>query len=472
MVRGSAARCSGSGLEVPRRAPAGGSRGLAVLMGTWRKGRIGIPLQPVRRAALHPSVADVSRQAQTPPSDPLPPPHPGRRCKPTFARRTTTHPLRTPVELLRRRRNAPCLYPSTMHDYPRTGFERLLCQFRRLLGQLLGHSRPDHGIGRTSEAVLALAVLCTGLASYTYLRQAAVHDQTTILEVELERRSQQLTSALRGAVELRASEGERIASAGSLPHLPELSVPLLGGRDTLYWNDGFVLRRTVARIGEDGVAGEIVADLRIWEADAAVTDDERLGETGEAALCGLSGLRKICFPSRFQPAGRVSTVATPAETPTDRALHGESGTSRPVDYRGRTTYSAFKPLDGQRLAFVVSIDEAELLAPIQRQLMLGIPVLVLLAAGGVFLIGRQLRPLTAELAGAKLQIGRGGGFAYCRRGRDQAGKEAVATCRRQSPFPDRISGSGLHLPICQSRSRSVVSTATRPDHRKAHERPG
>jgi diguanylate cyclase (GGDEF)-like protein/PAS domain S-box-containing protein len=340
-----------------------------------------------------------------------------------------------------------------MHYYGRKFLDPLLARIRRPLHQAFGRSLADKGIGRTSAAVLALAVACTGLASYTYLRHALVHDRTGILEAELERRSQQVASELRGrkqvaraltgvmdtaramdiyqsaaadaiertgalmtlqiaagrliaagdvrALELLTSGGDRIVMAGFIPLLPELNVSLSGGSDTLYWDDGFVLRTSVVMVGENGNTGQMLADLRVRDADAAIVQNEGLGETGYAALCGLDGSRRICFPSRFQPLGTVSEVALPGEMSPDHAMSGESGTLRLVDYRSRRAYSAFKPLDGHSLAFVVQIDEAELLAPVTRQLVLGIPVLVLLAAGGIFLIGRQLRPLIAELVGAK-----------------------------------------------------------------------
>lgn len=340
-----------------------------------------------------------------------------------------------------------------MHDRHRTSLDQLLFSIGRLLSHWPHHSRAGNRTARTREAVIAVTVLCMGLASYTYISHALVHDRGTTLGAELERRSQQLTLALRGrvevtrssaaplniaramevyqsdeagpiertsalvamqlaarsllepgdlrAVEFRTLGNDRITSAGHLPDLPQLSVPLLDGGDVLYWDEGLVLRTSVPVKGEDGIAGEIVADLRVWNANAAITGDERVGNTGQAALCGLSGARIICFPSRSHPEGEVSTLAASSESPAGRALSGESGTLELVDYRGRPTYSTFKPLDGHRLALVVNTNKSELLAPIKNHLRLGIAGLVLIAAGGVFLIGAQLRPLKAELDSAK-----------------------------------------------------------------------
>jgi len=183
-----------------------------------------------------------------------------------------------------------------------------------------------------------------------------------------------------------------------------LNVALFSGNDSIYWDQGFVIRVSVDVVGDEGTEGSLLADLRVWEADGAVKGIDRLGETGEAGLCGLSNLRRVCFPSRFQPSGSIGDVQTPAKLPSDRALSGESGTLELLDYRNHKTYSSFRSLEGFGLAVIVKKDRAELLAPLWQQLMLGIPVLIVLAAVGAALIDRQLRPLTAELVAAGVEI--------------------------------------------------------------------
>lgn len=335
------------------------------------------------------------------------------------------------------------------------GLNRLLDRGRLLVSRALGRSRDDKGIGRTSAAVLAFSVFCTGFASYTYLQESLVRDRTTIIEAELERRSGQLSMALSArlqlaralaarsrtaramqiyqseeasateridalmalqltagnlvgagdlrGVELRSLQGDRISSAASLPPLPRLNVALADGSGAIYWDDGLVLRVTADVSGEMGNAGTMVADIRVNEADAAIMGTERLGETGEAGLCGRNGAQRICFPSRLQAAGSVGKLQTPAALPADRALSGETGTLQLVDYRNRATYSAFRPMEGFGLAFIVKVNEAELLAPVRRQMMLGLPALILLALAGATFISRQLRPLTSELVRALQQ---------------------------------------------------------------------
>lgn len=342
-----------------------------------------------------------------------------------------------------------------MHVPWSRGFKSLPGALRHFLSEAFGRSRPDRGIGRTSAVVLVVAVLCTGLASYAYLRAALIRDRTTILEAELERRSQQLTLALLArtqttrslaaqshtalamhvyqsedagvmertsalmtlqsaassllregdlrALEFRTRAGDRLASAAYLEPLPALSIPLFQGSDTIYWDDGLVLRLSLNVVGEDGIAGLMIADLRVRAAEAVINGTERLGATGEAGVCGLNNSRRICFPSRFQPGGSIGVVGDPAVLSVDRALAGEKGTQQLADYRGHRSYSSFQPLDGSGLVLVVKVGEAELLAPIHQQMMLGMPVLLLLAAAGAAVIGRQLQPLTQELVSARLR---------------------------------------------------------------------
>ena len=89
-----------------------------------------------------------------------------------------------------------------MRSNPLKDIVRLLARVRPGVSWMLGRSRDDKGIGRTSAAVLVLSVFCTGLASYAYLRQSLVNDRTTIIEAELERRSQQLSMAVTARMQM------------------------------------------------------------------------------------------------------------------------------------------------------------------------------------------------------------------------------------------------------------------------------
>jgi diguanylate cyclase (GGDEF)-like protein len=317
----------------------------------------------------------------------------------------------------------------------------------------MGRNGADRGIGRISAFLVVVVVLCTGAASYSYLHDLLVRDRSAILEAELERRAQQLKLPLRShlqmvhavaarshtaralrvyqaddpdvtdrtkalidlqgtagnlvrggrlrSAELQSLEGDKIASAAHMRDLPELSVPLPDSRAVLYWEDGFFIRARADVVGEEGVAGTLVVDLALEEADLALAITERLGTTGEVAVCGFNQGNKVCFPTRFRPGGRVSRVVSPPVLPTDRALSGERGTQLVMDHRGEATYSSFTPLAGFDLGLVVKVDEAELLAPMQDHLAVGLALLILLSAAGAVLIRLQLRPLTKELINAR-----------------------------------------------------------------------
>jgi PAS domain-containing protein len=208
---------------------------------------------------------------------------------------------------------------------------------------------------------------------------------------------------LRG-VELQTRNGDPITSVGHLPQLPQLNVPLVDGKEVLYWDGGFVLRTTVAMIAESGDAGKILVDLRVPDGDAAIPGAERLDRTGNMSLCGVNGSQVICFPLGLQPAGKVNIPAMLTGEFASSAVFREGGTLQHEDYsRARhETYLAFTPLGGHSLSLVRHIDKDELLAPIQTQLTLSMGVLVMLAGGAVLLSGRPLRSLKASLESARL----------------------------------------------------------------------
>lgn len=296
-------------------------------------------------------------------------------------------------------------------------------------------------------------MIATGACSYAYLTDLLIQDRQTILEAERERRAQQFripldaqvqrvrelgardhtarsiqvyqaeesnvverTNALMDlqiaagslvrrsglrAAELQTMQGERIASAAHLPQLPSLAVRLSGSQNILYWDQGFFLRVRTDIVGEAGTAGVLLADIELLESTDALEVTERMGETGEVAICGQAGNKQICFPSRFEPAGVATLVPSTDARPAGRALRGERGTERVAEEHGLATYSSFQPIGELGLGIVVNVDEAELLAPVRRQAQVGLPLLFLLAVAGAAFMRFQLKPLTAELVAAR-----------------------------------------------------------------------
>ena len=93
-----------------------------------------------------------------------------------------------------------------------------------------------------------------------------------------------------------------------------------------------------------------------------------------------------------------------------RALTGETGMDRYVDYRGVSVFGAFLPLSEHGMALLAEIDEAEALAPVARARVLALALvagaIVVFSVLGVVLAQRMALPLRRIAAGAA-KIGRG-----------------------------------------------------------------
>jgi methyl-accepting chemotaxis protein len=90
-----------------------------------------------------------------------------------------------------------------------------------------------------------------------------------------------------------------------------------------------------------------------------------MGETGESYAVGSDLLMRS--DSRFEETSTILRTRVDTE-PSRRALAGEIATMVAPDYRGVPVFSAFAPLDfeGVRWALLAEIDQAEVLAPLQR----------------------------------------------------------------------------------------------------------
>jgi PAS domain S-box-containing protein len=97
-----------------------------------------------------------------------------------------------------------------------------------------------------------------------------------------------------------------------------------------------------------------------------------------------------------------------------RALAGETGIARYVNYRGVGVFGAFRPLPDSGMAILAEIDEAEALAPVERARVLAVALVagavVIFSSVGIILSRRMTDPLRRIAAGAA-KIG-SGEFGY------------------------------------------------------------
>ncbi|NJP07657.1 MAG: response regulator [Chloroflexaceae bacterium] len=138
--------------------------------------------------------------------------------------------------------------------------------------------------------------------------------------------------------------------------------------------------------------GVLAVHLNLDRMDRIILDRAGLGDTGEMYLIDETGV--FVSAQRF---GRQEFSRQVHSEGIDRALAGESGTGRYLNYQGIPVIGAYQWLDHMDLALLVEMHRDEAFAPI-NQLALNITFAGLIAAGiliiGVYLVARQIvRPI-------------------------------------------------------------------------------
>lgn len=207
---------------------------------------------------------------------------------------------------------------------------------------------------------------------------------------------------LRGvsAVALFGENGRAVARAGSFAHQPGLAAPLnFPGRPRLLWKNGFLLHSSIAIMQAGRSVGRVIVETPLPALSASVKDAQKLGKTGELALCAPSGIRMQCFPTVLHPRVFMLPLRSPKGTPLPmtRALEGGAGIIAARDYRHRNVIAAYSPVGDLGLGMVLKVDRAELYAPVWSQLRYLLPLMAAVLAVALLLLRWQLTPLVTGL---------------------------------------------------------------------------
>jgi len=301
-------------------------------------------------------------------------------------------------------------------------------------------------IEMTAVWVLALCALVAGvstfaLAQYEYRDLAradlerTLRERRAFLEYALTEHTQQvsLAAALPDLGAVRASRrvaletaartrtqhgfsgwryeiGDEVVSAGNFIDNPVMRVQLHGPFATeLLWREGYYLRTRLALHDGTRLVGHAVAEEPFPELTRLKLLADSRGETGEMALCAIAPAETAmrCFPLRSNPdAALVPRTIRGKVLPMSRALDFETGVEETLDYRQHRVLAAYGPVGFTGLGMVIKIDAAELNEPLGRRFGEAMLMLFALAAGGVWLTRRRLRPLTAALVNAREESAR------------------------------------------------------------------
>ncbi|UUX49029.1 methyl-accepting chemotaxis protein [Nisaea acidiphila] len=143
--------------------------------------------------------------------------------------------------------------------------------------------------------------------------------------------------------------------------------------------------------------------------DRLMRDTTGMGDTGETILVGADRLLR----SSSRVSGEEAVLHAKAETEAaERALAGEEGTVKGVNYLGVSVYSVFKPFEfsGVRWAVLGEMSEAEILGPVRQMrnilAIVGVVMFLLLAGIGYTTARTALRPVV-QMTGVMRELSEG-----------------------------------------------------------------
>jgi signal transduction histidine kinase len=209
------------------------------------------------------------------------------------------------------------------------------------------------------------------------------------------------------AIAVFDKDERELARAGSFAQAPALVVPLnLPGRVQLMW-DGQLLLHTIMEMRLGGqLVGEVVTQTQLTATTSALKDANRLGSTGEMALCAASGQDLQCFPTTL--SSRVFTTPRVAADgrllPMAHALGGETGFISTQDYRRQIVEAAYAPVGKLGLGMVLKVDSTDLYAPIWWQLRYLVPLLLVVLIISLLSLRWLLAPLVQRLVRSEARI--------------------------------------------------------------------
>ncbi len=221
--------------------------------------------------------------------------------------------------------------------------------------------------------------------------------------VALERLARQLV--LQGMTGVGLQIDDRVHPlAGTLLGADGVGAALAGQpAATLAWDGNYVLRVAVAVPAPGGTpARRLVLEQQVAAIDAIVDQSNSWGLSGTMALCARGNARELlCFPQREQRTLYVIADTFDGQPlPMTRALEHESGTGAMLDYRGHDVLAAYGPIGSTGLGLVLRMDLAEIYAPLKKDVLAALPLIILLGALGIRVMRERVRPLVGKLVTA------------------------------------------------------------------------
>ena len=202
------------------------------------------------------------------------------------------------------------------------------------------------------------------------------------------------------AFALYDKNGKQVSSVGQFATNPALAVQLDFPGDVQLLSANGLLLHVQVDMQQDGKrVGKLVTESALPVSTNSFKEANRLGKTGEMAMCTPDGNNMQCFPTTLNP--RVFSLPQRSSKgvllPMGYALAGNTGFIITLDYRKQEVVAAYAPVGKLGLGMVLKLDSAELYAPIWQQLKYLIPLLLGALVFALLMLRWLLSPLVARL---------------------------------------------------------------------------
>jgi diguanylate cyclase (GGDEF)-like protein len=197
-----------------------------------------------------------------------------------------------------------------------------------------------------------------------------------------------------------------LATIGSYRRNAALRVTLSGpGSPQLLWDRGFYLQSSQPIFSNGVKVGSVKTEQPMTGLTRLSATAVEWGETGEVTLCAAASEKMACFPTRFR-----STAETMARSvgnqpvPMSHALDGEAGVVKVRDRGGQRVLAAYRPVGSTGLGIVMTLQLAEVYAPLRSGFAAILPLLVLLVILSSVLTRWRMRPVLAQMAASERAV--------------------------------------------------------------------
>ncbi|WBS05128.1 sensor domain-containing diguanylate cyclase [Pseudoduganella sp. SL102] len=167
----------------------------------------------------------------------------------------------------------------------------------------------------------------------------------------------------------------------------------------LVWN-GMPMLRVRAPVIEGGqLIGYLRLDRSLQSFNWVLFNVATLGETAEVSACVRQGGQMVCLPNRQHSRPYRLGLAEGdrhRDLPMEYALRGKAGVMYTLDYRGHNVVAAYGAIV-PGMGFVARQDTVEAYAVIRRALAVGVPIVLLIALGGAYVLYAQTNPLVTRM---------------------------------------------------------------------------